>query len=175
MSEVQSRPMCAICLDDSNDQENGQSVETPCHHWFHTECCLQAILQNPTCPMCRAEIPDNWPFLQQMLPVRNLRRYLQTMPHRIRYWSRVEDDLEEPPEVGPMLPSHQRWYNMDILEEVATRPLPWSPVWVHDRLVEMRIRFQIASEVPLGKWDIVRCENRALRGMFPEWLSLIHI
>ena len=168
MSNAQSRLLCAICLEETTSV-NYPVVSTPCSHRFHTQCCVQAVLQNPTCPLCRAEIPDNWLFIQKILPIRHLRRYLQTTTLRAQYWEKVEEQLTKPPSIGPMLPSHQRWYNMDILGETPTRPSPWSPTWVRDRLVEMRIRFNIAPEILLDERDIVRCENLGLRGIFPEW------
>ena len=174
MSNSQSRMVCAVCLEDL-DQGNAECkiAKTPCGHQFHIQCCLQAVLQNPTCPMCRFEIPNNWLFLERILPIRNLRRYIQTRSHRARYWASVEEKFEEPPLIGPMLPSQQRWYNMDILEETPIRPLPWSPTWIDDRLAEMRIRFQIGAEVVLSESDIIRCENLALRGIFPEWTPVL--
>ena len=170
MSNAQSRLLCAICLEETDNISTSYPiVTTPCSHRFHTQCCLRAVLQNPTCPLCRTDIPDNWLFIQRILPIRHLRRYLQTSAHRARYWENVEGQLTEPPLIGPMLPSHQRWYDMDILGEVATRPSPWSPSWVHDRLVEMRVRFNISSEILIDERDIVRCENLGMRGIFPEW------
>ena len=170
MSNSQSKLLCAICLEETDVSSSSCSiVSTPCSHQFHIQCCLQAVLQNPTCPLCRTDIPDNWLFIQKILPIRHLRRYLQTTTHRARYWENVEKRLAEPPMIGPMLPSHQRWYNMDILGETATRPFPWSPVWIQDRLVEMRIRFNIPSEIVIDERDIVRCENLGLRGILPEW------
>ena len=170
MSNAQSRLLCAICLEETCDTSMSHpAVTTPCAHKFHTQCCIQAVLQNPTCPLCRTEIPDNWLFVQKILPIRQLRRYLHTTTLRARYWESVEDRLTEPPVIGPMLPSHQRWYNMDILGETSSRPSPWSPTWIRDRLVEMRVRFNITSEIILDERDIVRCENLGLRGIFPEW------
>ena len=170
MSNAQSRFLCAICLEETHEiSASHPAVTTPCSHRFHTQCCLQAVLQNPTCPLCRADIPDNWLFVQKILPIRHLRRYLQTVPLRARYWENVEEKLTEPPIIGPMLPSHQRWYNMDILGETATRPTSWSPTWVQDRLAEMRIRFNISPEIMIDERDIIRCENLGLRGIFPEW------
>ena len=85
----------------------------------------------------------------------------------------MEESLEEPPLIGPMLPSHQRWYNQDILEETITRPSPWSPTWIQDRMMEMRVRFRIPAEIRLNVRDIVRCENRGIRGQFPEWTPIV--
>ena len=160
MSNAQSKILCAICLEEISDTDaSTPTVMTPCFHRFHTQCCVQAILQNPTCPLCRTEFPDNWLFMQKVLPIRHLRRYLRTINHRARYWEKVEEELTEPPCIGPMLPSHQRWYNMDILGETTTRPPIWSPIWIQDRLVEMRIRFNISPDVDLDEGDIIRCEN----------------
>ena len=161
---------CAICLAEMTRES---AVSTPCGHRFHKECIIQAVLQNPACPYCRAIIPDDWFYTNNLLPIINIRSYLSTFARRTRYWTQVEDRLEEPPAVGPMLPSHQRWYNMDIAEETSTRPFPWSPTWIQDRLVEMRIRFNIPPEVRLTARDIVRCENRGIRGQFPAWTPIL--
>ena len=106
------------------------------------------------------------------LPIPDIFHYAKDISRRRTYWERVEDALEEPPAVGPMLPSHQRWYNMDIAEETDSRPEHWTKQWIEDRLCEIRIRFNISPDVPLNERDILRCENHGIKGIRPEWKPL---
>ena len=156
---------CTICLDNIN--ENG--VVTVCGHHFHRDCCIQVIMNKADCPNCRMPFPDNWLQVSQTLPIPSVSQYLYNINERRRYWEQVENALEEPPIIGPMLPSHQRWYDMDILEIEESRPKLWTTKWISDRLVEMRIRFNIDLRITLDETDILKCENNGIQGIYPEW------
>ena len=155
---------CSICLEQVNNfAQCKQKLRTQCKHVFHKDCYIQAILNNPICPNCRDPIPSDWFWRNNILPIPNIRHYIDDLRKRLQYWERVEESLEKPPMIGPMLPSHQRWYNMDILEETESRPAIWSKLWIRDRICEMRIRFNIPAEVHLDEKDILRCENDGIR------------
>lgn len=45
---------CAICLE---DYEKDQEIRyLPCGHCFHSQCILQWLPNNKTCPFCKMEI-----------------------------------------------------------------------------------------------------------------------
>ena len=58
-SYVDSPPaeaVCAICLQEIESQENGDSGLGPCHdqrHPFHQTCVSNWLQRRPTCPVCR--------------------------------------------------------------------------------------------------------------------------
>jgi hypothetical protein len=56
--EAQQDEPCSICHEPFTEQ--GVSVETPCHHWFHPSCirpwCERHV--SPTCPWCRNSLLD---------------------------------------------------------------------------------------------------------------------
>ena len=161
---------CSICLERIKPfVQCKQKLRTQCKHFFHRDCYIQAILSNPTCPNCRDPTPPDWFRRHNVLPIKDIHRYTAKITDRLQYWEDVEDRLEEPPPIGPMLPSHQRWYNMDIIEETDSRPAMWTRMWISDRLCEMRIRFNIPAEIRLTEKDILICENNGIRGIYPEW------
>ena len=86
-----------------------------------------------------------------------------------QYWAWVEANLPVPPVIGPMLPSHQRQYNLHVLQEISELPPWWTRQWIEDRKVEMRIRFRIPEHYRLTSTDVRNCENNGMRGVFPEW------
>jgi len=47
---------CAICLGDLEYHSLVARIE--CGHMFHEDCIRQWGLQNPVCPVCRADIPE---------------------------------------------------------------------------------------------------------------------
>jgi len=47
--------VCGICYCNFNP-ENGEVVETPCHHIFHSGCLRNWIYIKETCPMCHASL-----------------------------------------------------------------------------------------------------------------------
>ena len=157
--------VCTVCLEPI--QSNG--ILTACGHSFHKDCCIQVILNNTDCPNCRTPFPDGWLYNNDILPILSTKQYLTTLSERLDYWEQVEEALEKPPAVGPMLPSHQRWYDMDILEIEDSRPAPWTHKWIMDRICEMRIRFNISMDITLDERDVLNCETNGINGIFPEW------
>ena len=164
---------CSICL----DKLRQNTVQTTCGHTFHRRCLTSAIMRKPHCPYCRQKFRIEWMNKMKLVNMSAIGLILKQTPDalvhesaRHEYWDSVEDSFEEPPLVGPMLPCHQRWYNMDILEETSTRPLPWSTIWIQDRMVEMRIRFAIPSDIKLTAFDVHCCEINGILGVYPEWM-----
>lgn len=47
---------CSICCEDLDHN----FTKTKCGHRFHFECILKWTDKNLSCPMCRAEISDEW-------------------------------------------------------------------------------------------------------------------
>lgn len=53
---------CAICCAPLGiTDQTGSPVETRCSHAFHEQCIRQWLLVNPSCPMCRTELPEILP------------------------------------------------------------------------------------------------------------------
>ncbi len=59
--------MCGICQQDFEEgspgrwkQEDGANlpVRLPCRHVFGKECLMSWLMENSTCPYCRAEVTD---------------------------------------------------------------------------------------------------------------------
>ena len=46
---------CAICM--ANIEEGEDTMVTPCHHAFHTECLSRWMNEQLVCPICRATLP----------------------------------------------------------------------------------------------------------------------
>ena len=44
---------CVICIEDIEEDE----TELPCGHVFHTKCLFEWLMQQDTCPVCRATLP----------------------------------------------------------------------------------------------------------------------
>ena len=143
---------CSICL----DANYGRTLRTPCAHSFHFGCLRQALRHNQRCPLCRQEISTAW------MITRRLRLTSRT------YWSRVERGFGPMPIIGPLLPFQQRrfdYYNGEISQE----PAWWTRPWINDRLIELRIRFNIASDIELTSQDLRLCEENGALGIRPEW------
>ena len=47
---------CAICFVDFGTDDHVSPLPCNINHYFHTECIERWIKENPTCPICRAEI-----------------------------------------------------------------------------------------------------------------------
>ena len=45
---------CIICFCEYGPDDDVSPL--PCGHYFHAECIENWVKDNPTCPMCRAEI-----------------------------------------------------------------------------------------------------------------------
>ena len=165
---------CAICL----EPLTGRTLSTSCRHVFHVQCLKQAIHQNPSCPCCRTLFRIEWLAQHELINLNQLGLWMRQTPLPLQhegssdlYWEQVEDLFEEPPLIGPMLPCHQRWYDMEILQIINYRPVPWSQLWIADRISEMRIRFKIPWEVILTALDVQICELNGIIGVFPEWVT----
>lgn len=70
---------CAVCRDESLSDQPWLRLR--CSHHFHVQCARTWLLQNPTCPMCRASvIPEAAvparPAADHDLPVPNLDEFL---------------------------------------------------------------------------------------------------
>ena len=50
---------CAICMDELDGSKN--FAKTNCEHSFCLTCLIQALKNNNTCPLCRANIEDEKP------------------------------------------------------------------------------------------------------------------
>jgi len=48
---------CVICM--NNYQDENVVTELPCNHFFHQHCINIWLENHNTCPMCRAEVPDD--------------------------------------------------------------------------------------------------------------------
>lgn len=119
-----------------------------------------------------------WLIQQELINMKEIGLLLEKTPSSLQdrsagiiYWDLVEEEFDEPPLIGPMLPSQQRWYNMDILEEISYRPPNWSETWIKDRISEMRMRFNIGPEISLTAHDLHICELNGILGIRPEWVS----
>ena len=146
---------CTVCLNDLTSD----CIRTPCGHFFHRSCLEQAYLSNNTCPNCRQMLPQRW-LHENAIAIRMTSE---------AYWDYVHNELlPAPPEIGPMLPSHQRAY--DYQQDASQRPPPrWSRQWIQDQIVEMRVRFNIPVDIVLTVADLTLCENNGILGIFPEW------
>ena len=165
---------CAICL----EPLTGQIIYTVCRHEFHAQCLKQSVHQNPSCPCCRTIFRIEWLSQKELIDLNQLGLLIQQTPLPLQhegssdiYWEQVEGHFDEPPLIGPMLPSQQRWYDMEILGIVNYRPMPWSRMWISDRISEMRIRFRIPWEVTLTALDVQVCELNGILGVTPEWVK----
>ncbi|XP_068094362.1 uncharacterized protein [Hyperolius riggenbachi] len=56
-------PQCSICLDDLPEGEGSTSL--PCSHQFHQRCISRWLEEHPTCPMCRATVPNQARYRQR--------------------------------------------------------------------------------------------------------------
>ena len=152
--ETRPNCRCTVCL---CELEN-EIVRTPCGHSYHKSCIEQAYLAIGSCPNCRQHIPHRWLH----------RNGIAIRMTSDQYWTHVRDELlPQPPEIGPMLPSHQRWY--DQIHGISDPPSNWTRQWIDDRIVEMRIRFNIPPDMVLDANDVRICENNGIRGIQPEW------
>ena len=48
---------CAICLEDLVIPSHNMCM-TECSHIFHLNCLIRSLEHNKTCPLCRADIPN---------------------------------------------------------------------------------------------------------------------
>ena len=55
---INNNSCCSICIDTKKLKDNYQCPQ--CKNFFHQECINQWILKNPTCPICRFKIEDDF-------------------------------------------------------------------------------------------------------------------
>ena len=154
---IQKKPesRCTICL----CRIEKDHIQTPCGHDFHKSCLEKAYLTTGNCPNCRQHIPKRWLHTNRIAI-----RMTST-----EYWQHVNDTLLPPPPViGPMLPGHQRLYDFQCNTSI-TPPSPWTRLWIQDRIVEMRVRFNIPTDYVLTTVDVQTCEENGIMGITPEW------
>ena len=150
---------CGICLESLGDG----FTTTPCRHDFHFHCLRRYINhcednQQITCPLCRSLFPHRW------LHRTGLQRRISSR----QYWRQVEESFGPAPVIGPLIPSHQRRYDV-FAGFAAHEPEWWSRQWIIDRQAEMRIRFNIDSSFQLTTDDVRICEATGMLGITPEW------
>ena len=154
LKDMRKDQRCTVCLENLE----GDVVRTPCGHSYHRMCIERAYIAIGTCPNCRQHLPNRW-LHNNGIAIRMTSE---------QYWTQVRDEmLPPPPTIGPMLPSHQRWY--DELHGLADPPPRWTRRWIQDRIVEMRIRFNVPADVILDANDVRICENNGIMGIHPEW------
>ena len=146
---------CTVCL----EALKANLIITPCGHRYHYDCLKNAYQAVNYCPNCRQECPTMW----------LLRHQIVMKMTSTEYWAFVEEHLlEPPPEIGPMLPIHQRRY--DVEQGTADSvPAWWTRPWIEDRIIEMRVRFNIPENIMLTTADVKLCEYNGVRGIQPEW------
>ena len=155
----EAEEVCSVCLEPLGDQ----FISTTCRHDFHYRCLRSYIdhcedNQDITCPLCRSLFSHRW------LTQTGLQRRISSR----QYWAQVEDSFGPAPIIGPLIPSHQRQY--DVSEGFAAQlPVRWSRQWIEDRQAEMRIRFNIDPSFRLTANDVSICEATGMLGIFPEW------
>ena len=153
--------VCSVCLESLRSHRG--TIRTPCRHDYHFQCLRDYINHQPdnqdiTCPLCRALFPHRW--LHRV----GLQRRISSR----QYWEQVERDFGPAPVIGPLIPSHQRQY--DVSEGFATHlPERWSRQWIEDRQAEMRMRFDIDPSFHLTSSDVGICESTGMLGITPEW------
>ena len=54
MQQVDDMARCSVCLTSFKEGETVSKL--PCNHLFHTECVLQWLSENRTCPNCRSDV-----------------------------------------------------------------------------------------------------------------------
>ena len=143
---------CSICIDSCY----GRAFRTPCGHMFHFGCLRRSLQHDRRCPLCRQEISAHW-----------MRRRRLLISSRV-YWSQVEHSFGPIPHYGPLIPSHQRRvdYDAGLIQQV---PAWWTRPWIQDRLVELRMRFNVPADIDLTSQDLRTCENNGTIGTKPEW------
>ena len=154
---ISNDDQCSICWERMKVDD---TVLTPCGHVFHKHCFKQAYFAIEHCPLCRQHLPNQWLLQNDIFIMTNT-----------EYWLHVEHNiLPPPPEIGPLLPSQQRHYNVEI-GEIEYVPQWWTRPWIADRLIELRMRFNIPPSVELTAADLRQCAHNGIRGIEPEWTA----
>ena len=56
--QVNDGAQCGVCISEFVHEETVDQL--PCQHYFHKDCILPWRRANPTCPMCRAALKDQY-------------------------------------------------------------------------------------------------------------------
>lgn len=117
--------LCTICLEDLPCRGAARTKPTTtlqCGHRFHTECLAEWVAQNPSCPLCRAEIPRDWKTRQgdaksakPIKTVDRLARLLERVQERHPRWGRGRGGAEwRPRDAATRLYSRRAWDDWDL-------------------------------------------------------------
>jgi Zn finger protein HypA/HybF involved in hydrogenase expression len=60
-----SQPNCPICSEDFNI--GTKALQLPCSHLFHDHCVMPWLEAKRTCPICRFELTDSVPSMEDLL------------------------------------------------------------------------------------------------------------
>jgi calmodulin len=84
--------LCAVCLEDIMRTDSGSPapVSRPvrrllCGHFYHTSCIAPWLRYNPSCPLCRLEVPNSGPLrvgiesFSHTLPVASLGQVMRSL------------------------------------------------------------------------------------------------
>ncbi|VUZ56150.1 unnamed protein product [Hymenolepis diminuta] len=77
LSELRAPVECAICLNSLLPTSHLQVLS--CAHTFHSECILQWILNNRSCPVCRSRVELPLECFDSLNTRRRVRRYRQNI------------------------------------------------------------------------------------------------
>jgi len=60
-----SQPSCPICSEDYHVAEKATRI--PCGHFYHRDCIMPWLESKRTCPICRYELKDTIPTMEDLL------------------------------------------------------------------------------------------------------------
>lgn len=77
VEDIEDQPLCPICCEDYTPGEMVKML--PCKHVFHGECVMPWLDAKKACPICRVELEDKVPSLEQLrdLPPAELERHFE--------------------------------------------------------------------------------------------------
>ena len=150
-----SGEICSICLDPLCSSEQ---LVTPCGHNFHVKCLFRSLANNDLCPYCRQILSHDW-LLANRLVIRLSRE---------EYWNQVDQSFGRPIGDGPLIPSQSRSLDNALYRRFGV-PRLWDGDWIEDKLLEVRMRFNIPPDILLLVSDLVKIEELGRRGLTPEW------
>lgn len=75
--------VCSICLESIQDYRSICYLR--CHHFFHTKCLLTWVLDQFTCPICRADIQGCQHCVGATDQVTYIRAHAQSVPELLEY------------------------------------------------------------------------------------------
>ena len=59
-----SQPSCPVCSEDY--AESSDATQLPCSHVFHATCVIPWLHAKRTCPICRFEITESVPSIEEL-------------------------------------------------------------------------------------------------------------